>query len=59
MPNSVDDTIDFHNAGQPLMMGASITSAPGTFRTSGDVRFESAKRRIADMGQAALANLDL
>jgi len=33
-------------------------SASGTFRTSGDDRLESAKRRIADMGQAALASLD-
>lgn len=31
----------------------------GTFRTSGHVRFESAKRRIVDIGQSALEDLDL
>lgn len=30
----------------------------GPFRTFWDVRFESAKRRVADMSQAALASLD-
>ena len=32
-------------------------TAPGPFRTRGEVRFKSAKRRIADMAHAALMNL--